>query len=296
MKTPMLLPMVALLAACQTTPSPAPLDMAHYGPEQINAWTATTPAIVESYGQESSKQFGELRLPKGKGPFPVAMLVHGGCWAGMGAAANYAPIADWLAARGLASWNVDYREIGSGGGWPMTFQDWASALAKLSTLGKRYPLDLDRITVVGHSAGATPASWLGSGAQGDGVLVQNLPNVRASVIMDGPIELTSFAGGIDKQVCGRPVIEMLMGGLPDRVPARYDLVDPRKNPLAVEEMLIVYGALPEQKPDAVAAVRATGAKVEIVEVSRDQHFDMLKPGTPDFEKMAPAFLRVVKGR
>ena len=36
-------------------------------------------ALRIAYG-EAPLQFGELRLPTGRGPHPVAVIVHGGCW------------------------------------------------------------------------------------------------------------------------------------------------------------------------------------------------------------------------
>jgi len=30
--------------------------------------------------QADPAQFGDLRLPPGKGPFPVVVVIHGGCW------------------------------------------------------------------------------------------------------------------------------------------------------------------------------------------------------------------------
>ncbi len=32
-----------------------------------------------SYGSDPS-QFGELRLPQRKGPYPVVVVIHGDCW------------------------------------------------------------------------------------------------------------------------------------------------------------------------------------------------------------------------
>jgi hypothetical protein len=34
--------------------------------------------VVEQYGSDKL-QSGELRLPAGKGPFPVVAVIHGGC-------------------------------------------------------------------------------------------------------------------------------------------------------------------------------------------------------------------------
>jgi hypothetical protein len=80
------------------------------------------------YGKDPL-QFGELRLPAGAGPFPVAILVHGGCWsARLGKLPEpvtsfelLRPMAAALAKAGIASWNVEYRRLGNeGGGWPGT--------------------------------------------------------------------------------------------------------------------------------------------------------------------------------
>jgi hypothetical protein len=76
-----------------------------------------------AYGQDPL-QFGELRLPGGDGPFPVAILVHGGCWsAKLGKLPEpvtsfelLRPMAAALAKAGVASWNVEYRRLGNEGG------------------------------------------------------------------------------------------------------------------------------------------------------------------------------------
>ena len=71
------------------------------------------------------------------------------------------PLADDLASRGFAVWNLEYRRLGvPGAGWPGTMEDVATGmehLAKLAAGG--VALDLDRVTVVGHSAGGHLALW-----------------------------------------------------------------------------------------------------------------------------------------
>jgi acetyl esterase/lipase len=88
---------------------------------------------------------------------------------------QYGPLADWLAENGVASWNVDYRELKTGGGWPQTFVDWAGALSQLQTLAASHALDLERITVIGHSSGTLPAVWLGMEGRGDAIVSDNIP-------------------------------------------------------------------------------------------------------------------------
>src|ERR1041384_6868380 len=69
-------------------------------------------------------QFGELRLPSTKGPHPVAIVIHGGCWlAKLGnmdqravAMDNMRPLAAALTDSGIATWDIEYRRPGHGGG------------------------------------------------------------------------------------------------------------------------------------------------------------------------------------
>lgn len=248
-----------------------------------------------AYGSDSPRQIGELRVPRGKGPFPVAMLIHGGCYVGIGSPEGFAPMAEWLRERGVASWSISYRDLGSGTGYPNSFNDWAAGLAKLKSLARQHRLDLTRITLVGHSAGTTGATWLASGSRGDGVVERDLPDVRAAVVLDGPVGLAEWIG-IDARICEKPVIVPFMGGTPAEVPARYAMVDPRQTPLHLKEMLVVDAALPAPKPDALDAIRAKGTRVEVIKVSQDDHFALVKPGEPDFEAYAPSLLRIAQGR
>jgi acetyl esterase/lipase len=62
------------------------------------------------YGTDSN-QFGELRLPSGKGPYPVVVLIHGGCWMPYAGARAMAPMAEALRKDGIASWNIEYRRL-----------------------------------------------------------------------------------------------------------------------------------------------------------------------------------------
>jgi acetyl esterase/lipase len=108
----------------------------------------------------------DLRLPEGKGPFPLAVIFHGGCWKAGIADRNYmAPLATRWQQQGIATLNVDYREVGDGGGWPGSFADWKAAAGLIEQVARDYPIDRDRVTLVGHSAGATAALWLAA-AQG----------------------------------------------------------------------------------------------------------------------------------
>ena len=147
------------LIAADTLPLPAPgapMKLADY-----MALKGPAPSATFAYGSAPS-QYAELFLPPGKGPFPVAVLVHGGCWTKeFGGIDQLRNIAGALAARGIAAWNVEYRRVDeAGGGYPGTYQDMNAALDALAAQARRYPLDLERLVAVGHSAGGQLVQWM----------------------------------------------------------------------------------------------------------------------------------------
>lgn len=299
-----LIPLTALtaaLTACAPVAPAAPAasfavtDTADYDPRSVNTVPSDPPTARIAYASASARQYGELRVPQGKGPFPLAVLYHGGCWAGMGGTANLAALASFLAKNGIATWSPSYRELGSDGGWPNTFTDWAQGLGYVNALARDYPLDLTRITLMGHSAGVTPAVWLASGDKGDAVVTGELPKVRAVVALDGPLALGSLVGP-DAMICGAPVIAPLVGGTPAEMPGRYAMLDPVTNPPLVKRLLVVDGSLPNPDPAMLAALRAQGIAVEVIAVDQQRHFNLLVPGTADFAAIAPALLDIAKAR
>src|SRR5205085_5559980 len=104
-----------------------------------------------AYGDKRS-QYGELFLPNGGGPFPVAVVIHGGFWRAQYGRKLMRPLCEDLRGRGWAAWNLEYRRLGrlSGGGWPTTFDDLDAAIDHLRVLDA--PLDLSRVVTIGHSA------------------------------------------------------------------------------------------------------------------------------------------------
>ena len=108
-------------------------------------------------------QRGDLRLPREVTSAPLVVLLHGGCWEASVDRGHLSLFAEALRARGVASWNVEYRRVGEdGGGWPGTFDDARAALAQLPALAAAHPVDLSRVLLLGHSAGAHLALWLAS--------------------------------------------------------------------------------------------------------------------------------------
>src|SRR5699024_12236978 len=70
---------------------------------------------------------------------PLVVLIHGGSWASQLVAESMDPYARDLVDRGMAVYNIEYRRVGSGGGWPTTFRDVASALDHVVELSGQHP-------------------------------------------------------------------------------------------------------------------------------------------------------------
>lgn len=174
-------------------------------------------AEVIAYGDEGELQRGALSLPTGGslGPVPVVVLVHGGFWRAGYDRSLMARLAASVTAEGWAAWNIDYRPIGEGGGWPTTFTDLAAAVDHLATVADEHGLDLDRVAVVGHSAGGTLALW---SAAREGLPAETPgagPEVRPIAVVSQAGVTNLAAGAIEG--LGQGAVVDLMGGQP---PAR----------------------------------------------------------------------------
>ncbi len=284
---------------CMALAAPAAALAQGLSPEDVNRLPTRVPHAVHRYG-EAPQQYGQLRLPEGAGPFPVAVVVHGGCWTqGFATLANTAPLASALAERGIASWNIEYRQLGEpGAGWPGTFRDWGAATDALRELATKHPLDLARVVTVGHSAGAHAALWIATRPTlpADSAIgaADPLP-VRGAVAVDGPGDLAAFVG-VDEQICGQPVITKLFGGTPGDVPGRYAEGSPAQRlPFGARQTLVASVVLTADAAKAYAA-RSGGDEVAVVALENAGHFDMIAPGQPSARQVVDAVATMLAPR
>jgi acetyl esterase/lipase len=247
-----------------------------------------------AYGAEAL-QFGELRLPSGKGPYPVVVLVHGGCWSdhlpGLDPRATamdlLRPMAAALTSAGMATWNVEYRRnLNPGGGWPGTFQDLSRATDFLRTIAAKYNLDLKRVVVAGHSSGGQLALWLAARPKipaSSALYSENPLPLKGAVDIDGPIDLASVQP-MEQQVCDIPAITQFLGGTPAEQPARYrESTIASYLPTGVPQVLIA-GALLERllknADEYASQTKAAGDSFRIIKLEGSNHFAMLSPKSP----------------
>src|SRR6266571_3846411 len=110
-----------------------------------------------AYGSDP-KQFLDLRLPssrkKIRSLYPVIINIHGGFWRAKYNLEHNGHLCAALTAKGLASANLEYRRVGNeGGAWPNTFADIRSAYRFLRQNARQYNFDVEKLLVMGHSAG-----------------------------------------------------------------------------------------------------------------------------------------------
>ncbi|MEV0172730.1 alpha/beta hydrolase [Streptomyces sp. NPDC050803] len=177
------------------------------------------PDATAAYGDHPDQviDFYAPRTEAGPGgPAPLVAVLHGGAWRAPYDRAHITPFADYLARRGFAVANIEYRRGGEGttaGRWPDTFDDVAAALDALPGLVREALPQADprRTVVTGHSAGGHLALW----AAARHVLPADAPwrttgpaHLRGVVAL-APIADFAMADKLD--VCGGAARQLLGG-------------------------------------------------------------------------------------
>lgn len=214
-------------------------------------------ASLHSYGDHPS-QVCELHGESDS----VAVLIHGGFWRQRYGRELEGGIARDLVARGWAVWNIEYRRLGGGGGWPMTLEDVSAAIRAL-------PVEAARTVAIGHSAGGHLAVWAAA---------ERL--VDAAVSQAGALDLDELSrlGTSDN------VVNQLLEGTPEEVPHRYARASPRRRlPIGVP-LLLVHGERDDDVPvhvsrEFAAAAREAGDDCELVVIDDESHYEHLEPGS-----------------
>ena len=249
-----------------------------------------------SYGPNEF-QFGELRLPKGPGPHPVAIVIHGGCWMSEYGLSYMGHLSAALAEAGVATWSVEYRRVGNqGGGWPGTFEDVSRASDHLRTIAKTYPLDLNRVIAVGHSAGGHLALWLAARKilpKGSPVYSPDPLPLRGVVSLAGITDLRR-----DGTACDANVTQLMGGSAKDKA-AIYDQASPIELlPLGIPSA-IVQGSSDPIIPLAMAkdyadAAKKKGDDAKLVVVEKAGHFEVVDPKSFAWEAVRNEVLALLK--
>lgn len=246
--------------------------------QEIMSWPAEPARARVNYGPDAA-QVAELRLPSTPGSYPVAVVIHGGCWQAEFDRTHAGRMSVALAQAGFAVWTIEYRKLGEpGGGWPGTLQDVGEAIEALRGEAGKYPLDLTRVVLVGHSAGGQLALWYAA----SGRLPAASPlHRRSPLAVRGVVALAALTDlAATDTACGDAGLELIGGA--DRLAERAGQASPiALLPIGVRQRLI-HGRDDSVVPVAhgrayVRAARAAGDDVTWIEIPGAGHFDLINP-------------------
>lgn len=253
----------------------------------------TMPAATKtSYGDDAA-QFGELTRPDGTSSGTV-VVIHGGFWRAQYGLELGRPLAADLVGRGYTVWNLEYRRVGDGGGWPATLADVAAGIDHLADLD----VATDRVVAIGHSAGGHLAVW----AAGRATLRAGDPGAGPRVRLSGVV---SQAGVLDLATAARTGVgdgapQALLGGSPDDVPDRYRVADPIGQVPLPAPVLCLHARADANVPYAqseayVRAATRAGGRAALTTTEGD-HFTLIDTSTSAWAAARDAVPDLLAGR
>ncbi|GGK97733.1 alpha/beta hydrolase [Streptomyces flaveus] len=181
------------------------------------------PDTTAAYGDHPDQVIDFYAPRGGEESAPFVVVLHGGAWRAAYDRRHITPFVDFLARRGFAVANVEYRRGGAGSGdgddgsvagrWPDTFDDVAAALDALPALVREAlpQADARRTVITGHSAGGQLALWAAARhlLPADAPWRTERPAPLRGVVALAPIADFAVAEKLD--VCAGAALQLLGG-------------------------------------------------------------------------------------
>jgi acetyl esterase len=207
-------------------------------------------------------------IPPGRGPFPAAIIVHGGAWVTGDRRFNVEPLFQPLTQAGFVWFSISYRLADNVAVFGDAIQDVQQAIRFVRAHAAEYRIDPDRIALIGESAGAQLAAM--AALDGD------TSPVRAVVSLYGPTDLVSLArtsvqipDSLRRSVQGTPFGSLLLAGLAQLSPINHVRAD-------MPPFLLIHGTsdalVPfQQSVDFYEKARQAGARCDLYPVTGGGH-------------------------
>ena len=216
----------------------------------------------------------DLAVPKGDGPFPLIVWIHGGGWEG-GNKDGFGPLAGQLT-RGYAIASINYR-YSRHAPFPAQIIDSKAAIRYLRTQAKEYKLDADHFGVCGASAGGHLSALLGTSNGVAGLDEKNAKpdecRVQAVVDFFGPADLMKLSPPGSKE----NAVTRLLGGNTREKGELAKIGSPQTHADKTDPpMLLVHGDVDKlvplsQSEDLLTAVKAAGIECDLIVVKGVGH-------------------------
>ncbi|WP_372350527.1 alpha/beta hydrolase [Streptomyces sp. KL116D] len=263
--------------------------------EEASAFShpAAPPDVTAAYGDHPD-QIVDFYAPRdGSTAAPLVVALHGGAWRAPYDRVHLSPFCDFLARRGFAVANVEYRRGSSvphqgvdgpvAGRWPETFDDVAAAFDALPALVAEHvpTADARRTVLTGHSAGGQLALWLAARhvLPADASWRTPAPPALRGVVALAPIADLALAEELG--VCGG-ASGQLLGGERDLFDRRRPYADPAGLLPTGIATTLVQGRADTTVPFAVAeayadAAAKAGEVVGVTFLEEVGHFPLIDP-------------------
>jgi acetyl esterase len=157
----------------------------------------------------------DVIVPKGEGPFPVLVYLHGGAWV-WGSPATHRKLTFRLAEQGFLTMSVDYR-LAPEHPFPSGFNDCVHAIHFAAHNARQWGGDSERLVLAGDSAGANLAAAAAI-ELADRVAA---PSIRAIGLVYGVFDFSGF----ESDGVARLLVDAYLGG------EEALLGDPRVSPI-----------------------------------------------------------------
>ena len=207
-------------------------------------------------------------VPAGPGPFPAAILVHGGGWVAGDRRASMEPLIDPLLAAGFACLSITYRMAKQ----IATFGDAVEDVEQAARFAQRHApwlrLDPGKFALIGESAGAQLAAMA--------VLRSETPVMKAVVGFYTPADLEELVRGsayipepFRRAVLGAPLEGILLERLRKLSPIQHVRA-------GMPPFLLIHGTADplvpiEQSRKLCRAIRKAGGECDLVAVNGGGH-------------------------
>ncbi|WP_222422567.1 alpha/beta hydrolase [Rheinheimera sediminis] len=233
-----------------------------------------------AYGT-AALQFGLLSLPatqSGTKP-PLVIFVHGGCWLNAYDVAHSKALSQALTEAGYAVWSLEYRRVGDeGGGWPGSFNDIVQGINYAQAQFEQYGVDVNRIALMGHSAGGQLALLAGKELAGEKLAGDKKPApIQAVIGLAAITDMASYAKGSNS--C-QSVTAKFIGASPEQAPALYQDASPSLHKAHPNTLLLQGSA-----DSIVPATQATDSGIPYLMVEKAGHFDWIHPQSAAYPQL-----------
>ncbi len=243
------------------------------------AWGKEAESFETRYGEvyverDSGSLKADVYMPKGKGPFPGVVVVHGGAWY-IGTRAQLSGVAQLLARHGMTAVAISYR-LAPKHKFPAQIEDCKAAVRWMREHADALKIDPQRVGGFGYSAGAQLVTLLGTTDAKDGLEgisnPRTAPSTRLQAVAAGGVPCDFRVMDIDSQW-----LSFWLGGTRREVGEQYRRASPRAFVSGDDPPMFFFhgendSLVPMLSPQAMcASLKEVGVPAELYVVPKIGH-------------------------